>query len=125
MELVGLAIMLLFLYGLGICLAFGCWFVPKLQRFALPIAIVPAPSILLLTLSSWYVLDRAPICGPDPEWDRCVSAPNRIISLAVWLAGTSLMASAAFLIQKSVNSKQDFFRRRQDLSIVDQGPERK
>ena len=119
MEIIGLILgFLLFgCVGVALCVVFA--FIPNLRRFVLPAAIVPASSYFLLITLGWLVLDHSPVCGPDPEWDRCPSHIVHIAMMFVWLLGTACAFMAAVFLQKVlVLSWQNFIYRKQSLSII-------
>jgi hypothetical protein len=71
-------------------------------------------------LSSWWLLDRSPVCGPDLEWDRCPSHLARVVQLSAWLAMTGILVIATRYAQKIVeNSWENFVHRKSRLNIVE------
>jgi len=71
-------------------------------------------------LSSWWLLDRSPICGPDLEWDHCPSHVARIIQLSIWLAATGALVVGATFAQKALRiSWGNFVYRKQPLNIIE------
>ncbi|HZD51062.1 MAG TPA: hypothetical protein VE178_20145 [Silvibacterium sp.] len=120
MELIGLALGCVLLAGAGVVLGLVFALVRSLRRFILPAVVVPPTSFLLLMLSSWWLLDRSPICGPDPEWDRCPSHSARIAQLCFWLLATAVLAIVALILQKlAVLGWENFVYRKQSLNIIE------
>lgn len=120
MEFIGLAIgCILFACG-GVVLALIFAFVRRLHRFILPALAVPPISFFLLILSSWWLLDRSPVCGPDPEWDRCPPHFFRVVQLGVWLVATGVLAALMTFAQKILQILwHNFVYRKQPLKIVE------
>jgi hypothetical protein len=98
MEIVGLILGCLKFGVAGIILSAILIPMPKFRRFALSAAILPASSYFLLIILSWLVLDRSPICGPDPEWDRCPSHVAQVVRLAC--GGLCLSSLELFLCRR-------------------------
>jgi hypothetical protein len=119
-ELIGLALGCILFASGGAALGLIFAFFRKLRPFILPAVVVPPISFLLLMLSSWWVLDRSPICGPDPEWDRCPSHFARIVQLSVWLAATGFLAAVTTYAQRGLQiSWQNFVYRKQPLNVIE------
>jgi hypothetical protein len=102
MEIIGLMVMCFLLGGIGLIAGVIFMLLPKLRRFALAVTIVPASTYFFLIMLSWYELDKAPICGPDPEWDRC---PSHFVRISIWaamLAEVVLLTIACFYLEKVI-----------------------
>jgi len=120
MEMYGLVFACLKFAAVGIVLSATFALLPKLRRFVLPAAIVPASSYFLLIVFGWWMLDNSPICGPNPEWDRCPSHLAHTAMLSAWVAGTIFTFFAAMFVQKMiVLTYQNFANRKQPLNIVE------
>jgi energy-coupling factor transporter transmembrane protein EcfT len=77
----------------GAALAILVFFRRSLRRFALALFATPALSFPALILIRWTVLDNAPICGPDPEWDHC---PSNLANAEGWIAWIVCAIAIAF-----------------------------
>jgi hypothetical protein len=124
MEIIGLLIGCLIFIGVGGILGIVFAFIRALRNFVLAVAIVPTISFFLLITLGWLTLDNAPICGPDPEWDRCPSHIAHIVMWFAWGTATILAVFATIFLQKFlVISWQNFKHRNQPLNIIERSKE--
>ena len=85
-----------------VSLAVAClvMFFRNMRRFALAALITPPAAVFALILCRWAVLDSGPVCGPDPEWNRCPSTTASVTGWVVWIVGSIAIAAGAFLLQR-------------------------
>jgi len=100
MELIGQAFFTLAALAFSISAAFLCLLIRPFRKFTLAVLVTPPIAVFCFFLMGWIVLDSGPICGPDPEWDRCPTTTIRIIEWICWLGLTTGSAIAAYLAQR-------------------------
>jgi hypothetical protein len=73
---------------ISLCIALLFRFIAPLRRFSLAIFLSLPACVVSMFLVGWTVNDKASVCGPNPEWDRCPSTTARVTGWAAWLAIT-------------------------------------
>jgi len=104
MEFFGLAIFTLAALLVSLGLGFWALFRPRLRSFALAICATPPLAVAFLFFMGWAVNDSGPVCGPDPEWDRCPTFAVRIAGWVAWTIAVSAVAIGAFWGQKVIQA---------------------
>ena len=104
MEFFGLAIFTFISLTISLGLALLSLLRPSLRRFALAILATPPAAVTLLFLMGWAINDSGPVCGPDPEWDRCPSFAIRIVGWFAWTVGVLAVAVGAYWGQKVIQA---------------------
>jgi hypothetical protein len=102
LEIFGLIWMTGVVLTFSTVLAVMAWIFQRVRSLSLTLWVTPPFAIASLILMRWFVLDSSPVCGPDPEWNRCPSILANSIGLACWLLGVVLIASTAFVVQKVI-----------------------
>jgi len=99
------------------------WFYQPTRPFSLSVWTTPPIAVSSLILIRWLILDRSPVCGPDPEWDRCPSARDNAFTWAAWLLLVVLVATVVFVVQKLVTSyvNTHLDRKLQPSTAIDDG----
>ncbi len=109
MELIGLVLMTGVALVCSTVIAVVAWFFRSTRPFSLCLWVVPPIAVISLILIRWAVVDSGPVCGPDPEWDRCPSSIANFVGWAVWLFVVLFTAGSAYLLQRiltaSVNDR--------------------
>ena len=100
MELLAQAYFTIVTLACSICAAFLCLIIRPLRRYCLAVLLTPPLAVFSMFMIGWTVLDSGPICGPNPELDRCPSVMARIIGWTVWLALVIGFAVASYLAQR-------------------------
>ena len=100
MELIGQAFFTLVALACSISAAFFCFLMRPFRKFTLSLLVTPPIAVFCLFLMGWIVLDSGPICGPDPEWDRCPGTTIRIVGWICWLGISTGSATAAYFAQR-------------------------
>ena len=104
MEFFGMAIFTSTSLIISLGLALISLLRPRLRRFALAILATPSAAVALLFLAGWAINDSGPVCGPDPEWDRCPSFAIQIIGWFAWTITVSAVAICAYWGQKVIQA---------------------
>lgn len=99
-EIYGLVIFTSVAAMVSLAVAYVAMFSRTMRRFALSILITPPTAVVTLILCRWAVLDSGPVCGPDPEWNRCPSTMASVTGWVVWIVGSIAIAAGAFLLQR-------------------------
>jgi hypothetical protein len=103
-EFFGLAIFTLAALIISLGLGFLSLLRPRLRRFALAICTTPPAAVAFLFFVGWAINDSGPVCGPDPEWDRCPSFAIRIAGWLAWTLGIFAVAVGAYWGQKVIEA---------------------
>jgi hypothetical protein len=119
LELIGFALLTSVTIALSTALAFILGLIPAFRRYVLTTLITPPVGIVSLILIRWTILDKAPVCGPDPEWDHCPSGTANIVGWAIWIVLVCVIATSSFWIQGRA-SKGMLFRDKETIRIFDQ-----
>jgi hypothetical protein len=104
MELIGQAIYTALALGASTLVALFALLFRPLRRFIFAIVLTPPVSVFFLFLCRWVVIDNAPVCGTNPEWDRCPSATSNWLGWTVWLVGTVAIGIGAYWAQRAVQA---------------------
>lgn len=104
MEDFGLIMYTLGSLGVSSVLALAALLFRRLRRFSLAIFSTPPAAAILFFLTRWTVIDNSPICGPDPEWNRCPSTQANMLGWSAWVLGIIAIAVAAYWAQRAIQA---------------------
>lgn len=104
MEDYGLILYTLGCFGISSVLALIALLFRPWRPFSLSVFSTPPEAAVLLFLTRRSVIDSSPVCGPDPEWDRCPSTSANIVGWAAWAIGIIVVAVAAYWVQRVIQA---------------------
>lgn len=121
MELIGMTLFAMTAGGLAAAAAAAAMVFRSSRRFALAILATPPVAVILLFLCGWSILDSGPVCGPDPEWDRCPSWQARTLGWSLCAVAILLTAWGASLAQKVLEAAISLWFHRTPTRIFQEG----
>lgn len=125
MELIGLFIHAVVTFFVALGAALLAIAIRPLHRFALAAFLTPPAAVISLILIRWTVIDSAPVCGPDSEWDRCPSPFSQGAGWVAWLLVTIAVALIGYWAQRLFRERGHLFFQSEPTTILNVAPSHK
>lgn len=122
MEVIGMALYAIVAGACAAALAAGAMGFTISRPYALAILLTPPVAVILFFFCGWSILYSGPVCGPDPEWDRCPTSFARVLGWSCWVAATLLTAFGAYWTQKILEAAISLRSRSAPIHILHDDP---